>query len=70
MQEVSDVNNARNVVPLAATDAPLQKATRAMMAMEQFLGEQYDLRFNKLTSRNSGSGIFPEPASSLWGSAS
>ncbi len=50
MQEVSDVNNAGNVVPLAATDTPLQKATRAMMAMEQFLGEQYDLRFNKLTS--------------------
>ena len=50
MQEVSDVNNASNVVPLAATDIPLQKATRAMMAMEQFLGEQYDLRFNKLTS--------------------
>ena len=50
MQEVSGVNNAGNVVPLAATDTPLQKATRAMMAMEQFLGEQYDLRFNKLTS--------------------
>ena len=48
--EVPVVNNAGNVVPLAATDAPLQKATRAMMAMEQFLGEQYDLRFNKLTS--------------------
>lgn len=50
MQEISVVNNAGNVVSLAATDAPLQKATRAMMAMEQFLGEQYDLRFNKLTS--------------------
>ncbi|UBD74795.1 DUF3874 domain-containing protein [Parabacteroides goldsteinii] len=50
MQEMSVVNNAGNVVPFAATDTPLQKATRAMMAMEQFLGEQYDLRFNKLTS--------------------
>ena len=48
--EVPVVNNAGNVVPLAATDTSLQKTTRTMMAMEQFLGEQYDLRFNKLTS--------------------